>query len=216
MFFGSAIVPDPQFTPLSAVAIGNNTRVNADFYPSGNAMSGPLQGQASFYVENTSTTTGIQIKFECYMDFCVSVSETTQRYVGPESLAQGIKGIEPHPISTAQFPGLMASNCPDLLYKIMTTRLPEEARKSSALRLAKSLVNGYFAKASSVSSTQAKIVSSTLDAAEAVVKSVVTGAEHVAEEAVTDIEHPIATVEKVVSGVAKVAKKAWDFVEDEL
>lgn len=214
-YFGFAIVPDNQFTAMTEVPIANNFPTPVDYYPSGNAMSGPSQGQGSFYIENTGGVP-LQVKIEVYMDFCVSVSEVTQRYVGPESLATGPQGIEPHPITTAQFPGLMADNCPDLLYKIMTTRLPAPARKRAALSLAKTLVTGYFAKASSVSSTQAKLVQSTLSCAEAAAKSVGVAAEHVAEDIVTDIEHPVQTVENMVSTVASVAKKVWDVVEDDI
>lgn len=214
-FFGFAIVPDNQFSALTETAQANASAIMADYYPSGNAMSGPSQGQGSFYIENTGSTS-IQVKIELYVDYCVSVSEVTQRYVSPASLAIGPQGIEPHPISTSQFPGLMADSCPDLLYKIMTTRLPAPARKRAALSLAKTLVSGYFAKASTVSSTQAKLVQSTLSVVESAAKSVGVAAEHVAEDIVTDIEHPVSTIENAVSAVASVAKKVWDVVEDDI
>lgn len=214
-YFGFAIVPDAQFSAMREAAWPANAQLIPDYYPSGNAMSGPLQGQGSFYIENTGGVP-LQIKIELYVDYCVSVGEQTLRYVSPTTLAQGVQGIETHPINEAQFPGLMGESCPELLYKIMTTRLPSNARKKKALQLARTLINGYFAKASTVSSTQAKLIPSTLQVAESIAKSVGTAAEHVAEDVVTDIEHPIDTVEKVVSTAASVAKKVWDFVDEDI
>lgn len=214
-FFGFAIVPDGQFTPNLSSPTPNNTFVASDFYPSGNAMSGPLQGQGSFYVENTGAVQ-LEIKMELYVDFCVSVGEESQRYISPTTIAMGPEGHVAHPVNGAQFPGLKALDCRDLLYKMMVLRLPPVARKGSVLKLAKTLVDSYMSQAKVVSSKSAKIVPSTLDHVEAVVKSVGTAVENGVEDVVTDIEHPIDTVEKVVSSAASVASSIIGFIEKEI
>lgn len=214
-FFGFAIVPDSQFTPNQAIAAALNTAVSPDFYPSGNFHAGQLSGQGCFYIENTGPV-DISYKLEYYVDYCVSINEVAQRYVTPSMMAIGSAGLSGHPAYSAMFPGLDAPNCRELLYKMITLRLPPGARKTKTLAFARKLLDGYFAKAAIVATNQSRLVQSTLDTVESALKSVGTAAEHAVEDVVTDIEHPIDTTESIVKTVAHGVKDVWDWFEKEI
>lgn len=157
--FGFSLVPDSQFSPGSAYGggvAGNFT--SPDLYPFKNPFSGLFHGQGCMYIQNTSADAALTVIVELYIDYCVTVGASAQKYLAEDTLAKGMSGFPAPDGYGVAFPGYSSANCNELMERIAVERLPRRLRSDRVLDCIRKLVDQQSRIANHVQSKTSQIV----------------------------------------------------------